>query len=556
MVYIHLRVQQGAQAESSLIGISLDNKFKILRLIGRGGMGEVFEAEHVGLGKRVAIKLMLEKYSGDGEAVARFTREAHAASRIGNPHIIDVSDIGTAPDGRAFVVMELLQGSPLSTVIETGGPMPPQRAMHIMRQVLRAVGAAHAKGIVHRDLKPDNIFLTQGGEQADFVKLLDFGISKMMDPDLQAAATKLTTTGVVMGTPLYMAPEQAMGVEIDHLADIYACGVILYEMLAGRPPFEGATYAVLVAKLLTTEPQLINELRPGLAPKIVAAVHRALEKEPKSRFPSAEAFAAALPASHSASAIELAGTMASGKVAAVARPASAKKKLPVVAMTLALAVGLAVAAVAIVMMNRGDGAATPDKPEPVAASGLSPAAMPSPSQPEVKKAPVVTPIEQVEPSPSMGTILVRSRPAGASVFIDGKSYTGRVTLPAGVHKVRLELAGFKTLEAEAEISAGDSSTLDLQLEKDTSPKGKPAAVVQAKPSQITSTKKIGPTTKATPAGVTVKGPDPEAEPRKVTPVVEDTSRPPPPPPVIKQNDKKQPSDSALTPKTSPYGTNP
>jgi len=556
MVYIQHRVQQGAQAESSLIGISLDNKFKILRLIGRGGMGEVFEAEHVGLGKRVAIKLMLEKYSNDGEAVARFTREAHAASRIGNPHIIDVSDIGTAPDGRAFVVMELLQGSPLSTVIEEGGPMPPQRAIHIMRQVLRAVGAAHAKGIVHRDLKPDNIFLTQGGEQADFVKLLDFGISKMMDPDLQAAATKLTTTGVVMGTPLYMAPEQAMGVEIDHLADIYACGVIFYEMLAGRPPFEGATYAVLVAKLLTTEPQLLSELRPGLAPKIIAAVHRALEKEPKSRFASAEAFAAALPQSHSASAMELAGTMASGKVAAVARPVGPNKKLPVVAMTLALAVGLAVAAVAIVMMNRGGSAPVTSDGVAAAAPTTPKAATPPPTTPLETKGPVVTPIEQPAPLQDVGYLEVRSRPAGATVFIDGTKYgSGRVTLSTGKHKVRLELAGYKTLETETEVEFDEKNNYEALLEEDASPKGKPAAVTQAKPSQIKSTsKKVEPAIKATPAGVTVKGP-PDSEPRK-PPVVEDTPRPPPPVPVIKHDDRKQPGDSALTPKTSPYGTNP
>ena len=142
MVYIRAAVQAAA-AEDSLIGLALDNKYRIVRVIGRGGMGVVYEAEHTTLGKRVAIKLMLEKYTGDSEAVARFTREALAASRIGNPHIIDVMDIGTAPDGRSFVVMELLSGAPLSKIIEDLGPMPPQRAISIMRQVLKEIGRAH-----------------------------------------------------------------------------------------------------------------------------------------------------------------------------------------------------------------------------------------------------------------------------------------------------------------------------------------------------------------------------------------------------------------------------
>jgi serine/threonine-protein kinase len=550
-------VQQGAQAESSLIGIALDNKFKILRLIGRGGMGEVFEAEHIQLGKRVAIKLMLEKYTGDGEAIARFSREAHAASRIGNAHIIDVSDIGTAPDGRAFVVMELLQGNPLSKVIEDGGPMPPQRALHIMRQVLRAVGAAHAKGIVHRDLKPDNIFLTDGGEQGDFVKLLDFGISKLMDPDLQAAATRLTTTGVVMGTPLYMAPEQAMGVEIDQLADIYACGVILYEMLAGRPPFDGATYAVLVAKLLTTEPRLLNEVRPGIAPKLVAAVHRALEKEPKSRFASAEAFAAALPAVHSASAIELSTTMPSGKVAAVARPVGAAKRSPVVAMTLALALGIATAAIVLVIVMQKK-AAQPEvqaRPEPVPEAPRS-------SAPPAN-GPQVTPIDKPIPAPetdprgadaNVGWLEVTSRPPGATVIIDGTTYTGEVTLAAGKHHIRLELAGYKPVETEYDLKVGKHMGFELALEKDTrAVTSKPAVATKVKSSQINATQKAAPLgIKATPAGVTVKTTDvPRTEPKTTRPAVEDTP-PPPPPPVIKQDREPKGPTTTTAPKGNPY----
>ncbi|MEJ7600450.1 MAG: serine/threonine-protein kinase, partial [Kofleriaceae bacterium] len=227
---------QTAAVDESLVGVVLEDKYRIVRVIGQGGMGVVFEAEHMNVGKRVAVKVMLTKYAEDIEAIARFHREALAASRIGNQHIIDIHDMGHTPDGRLFVAMELLDGAPLSKILEASGPMPPWRAIHIMRQVLRAVGAAHTKGIIHRDLKPDNIFLVNEDDHHDFVKLLDFGVSKLIDLDEQVASTKLTSTGVVIGTPLYMAPEQALGNPIDGGADVYACGVILYELLTGKPP--------------------------------------------------------------------------------------------------------------------------------------------------------------------------------------------------------------------------------------------------------------------------------------------------------------------------------
>ncbi len=277
--------------QDALIGQRLGDKYRVIRQIGRGGMGVVYEAEHVELGKRVAIKLMLEKYAADSDAITRFKREALAASRIGNPHIIDISDIGTAADGRLYVVMELLHGQPLADAIKRDGPLELPRAMKIMRQTLRAVGAAHGKQIIHRDLKPDNIFLV--GEE-DHVKLLDFGISKVIAGSAETAATALTSTGAVIGTPLYMAPEQAMGEPTDARADIYALGVILYEMLTGRPPFIGPTFAALVMKVLTTDAELVSTLRPDVPGNVVAAVHRALEKEPARRFESCDAFAAAL----------------------------------------------------------------------------------------------------------------------------------------------------------------------------------------------------------------------------------------------------------------------
>ncbi|MDX2088430.1 MAG: serine/threonine-protein kinase [Kofleriaceae bacterium] len=527
------------QAEDSLIGVTLDNKYRVTRVIGRGGMGVVYEAEHAALGNRVAIKLMLEKYNNDTEAMTRFTREAHAATRIGNPHIIQVLDISHAPDGRAFVVMELLDGQPLSRLLEKTGALPPQRALSIIRQVLRAVGAAHAKGIVHRDLKPDNIFLLdqEGEEGRDFVKLLDFGISKIIDPDLQAAATKLTTTGVVMGTPLYMAPEQAMGAEIDHQADVYACGVILYEMLAGKPPFDGQTYAVLVAKLLTKEPPLLNEVRPGLAPKLVAAVHRALEKDPENRYASAEAFLAALPGTQSASAVELAHTMSSGKVPAVRRARSGgSRRGPLLPVALAMLAGIATATVGI-LQRQPTAAPKPPERATTAAPG---SAQPTP-EPTVARL--------------TGRVAVGSQPAGATLHVDGKEMgltPISVTLDAGKHRIQLALAGFAPVDHEIEISPDRETQFFVPLAIAKVPTNQP--IVKTQP----IVKKTGgvpknPQVREAPA---VRDTPPVDEPpvvRDNAPSSRELTVPPPPPPI----EKKTPKGRGLTgPRANPYEPKP
>ena len=524
-----------AAAEDSLIGQALDNKYRIVRVIGQGGMGVVYEAEHTTLGKRVAIKLMLEKYTGDSEAVARFTREALAASRIGNPHIIDVMDIGTAPDGRSYVVMELLSGQPLSKVIEDGGPMPPQRAISVMRQVLKAVGAAHAKGIVHRDLKPDNIFLLPQGDSGDFVKLLDFGISKMIDPDMQVAATKLTTTGVEMGTPLYMAPEQAMGAEIDHLADLYACGVIMYEMLAGKPPFDGATYAVLVAKLLTTEPTLLSDIRPGLSPKLVSAVHRVLEKDPQNRFPSAEAFAAALPQLTSASAMELAHTQASGKRAVVRKPGSKTGKGPLLAASLAMLGGVATATVIIVMTTRSGGSET--------------------AQPATGSA------AEAPPVANTGLLTVQSVPRGAKITVDGQPLEdgGTMTVELGRHKIHAELIGYAPMDIEEEVIRGVKSSVTLPLQ----PLAIPPTTSQKTPPAPPPTKNPPTTTAKTPPTTGPKPPktkpmsaqEMEALTKAALPSDDGpppTAKVPPPPPPVKRPETPKTPVTGPDTKPNPY----
>ena len=434
------------QPADSLIGNTLD-RYKILSLIGKGGMGVVYEAEHTQLGKRVAIKLILEKYANDVEAIARFQREALAASRIGNPHIIDVSDIGTAPDGRTFVVMELLTGLPLSRVVQQSGPMPPWRAVMIMRQVLRAVGAAHGKGIVHRDLKPDNIFLLSQDDQQDFVKLLDFGISKIIDSEASVAATKLTVTGMVIGTPLYMAPEQAMGNEIGHQADLYACGVILYEMLTGKPPFEGATYPVLVAKLLTQDPPRIDTVRAGLAPMLIAAVHRALEKEPANRFSTADAFIAALPTERMSSGYELAATIDSAPMVKASGARSRRWPWLAAGTALAMAIG---ATVVVVATHTAD---KPPAPAPVVTPSPGPL---STAAAEVKTVPLVT----------TGTLEVKSNPTAAQVVIDGKPIGSSpivVTLETGPHHVHVDLTGYTSIDEDEDVRASERTSVVVAL---------------------------------------------------------------------------------------------
>jgi hypothetical protein len=458
---------QAPAAADSLIGGTLGGKYRVLHQIGRGGMGVVYEAEHVGLGKRVAIKLMLEKYVSDSEATARFHREALAAGRIGNPHIIEIFDIGTAPDGRSFVVMELLNGFPLSKVIEMGGAMPTWRAVQIMRQVLRAVGAAHAKGIIHRDLKPDNIFLVNQSEDHDFVKLLDFGISKVVSLEEQVSITKLTTTGVVMGTPLYMAPEQALGNPIERYADLYACGVIFYEMLAGHPPFQGPTYAVLVAKLLTEPPPPLDQLRPGLPPSLVRAIHRALEKEPRDRFDSAEQFAAALPSASTPSSLELAGTLDGAHAAAMSAPGSRPGRFRNVAIA-AVAFTLAAAATAVVLVVTNDDDAAP-APAALTAPAEAPATPATPGQKQPAEPAAAAPHrDQTAPRApvSTGLLDVRSTPDGASLTIDGTprgSTPITVALEPGRHEVRIELEGYAAVTTATDVRANERTSVLVPL---------------------------------------------------------------------------------------------
>jgi serine/threonine protein kinase len=282
------------RVEDPILGTTLSGRYAITRKIGQGGMGAVYEATHTLIGKRVAVKVLLDKYARKEQVVARLEQEARLASSIGHEHIIDITDFGQTDDGRTFVVMEFLEGESLAECLHREGPLPEARILDIAKQVGSALNAAHAKGVVHRDVKPENVFLIRRGDK-DYVKVVDFGISKSLrQSDVgEDDSPRLTQTGMVLGTPLYMSPEQARGdEELDHRIDVYALGVIMYELATGRVPYTGTNYLSIISQVLNDEPVRPRELRPELSAEFEAVILRAMHKDRDHRYQNTEALVA------------------------------------------------------------------------------------------------------------------------------------------------------------------------------------------------------------------------------------------------------------------------
>ncbi|ATB42852.1 hypothetical protein CYFUS_008331 [Cystobacter fuscus] len=461
---------------AALLPAVLEGRYRLLSPLGAGGMGVVYLAEHLGLRKSVAVKLLRGELSRDPVFTRRFEQEAIAASQIGHEHIVNVTDLGRTPSGELFYVMELLEGESLGALLLREHFLPLWRAVPILTQVCWALEAAHARGIVHRDVKPQNVMLLRRQGQADFVKVVDFGISKVMQGQ---TGSGLTEAGAILGTANYMAPEQAAGGTVDARADVYSLGVLTYEVCTGSLPFRGDnTFATMLQHLeATAEPPGRRRPDLGLPPELDALVLSALAKDPAAR-PTLETFRAGLEAlAPGRVPLQLTPAMATGHVSALpsaapfaAPPAVAEPFEPTVVSTRSLESvhqgrrgGLLVGGVGALLLLGGVGLWAITSRGPAVAPSAVPAQVAAPAP-----VPAVEPPKESAPplAPARPRLSIASRPEGATVTLGGR-VLGVTPLelerPDGdAGSLRLTLKGYAPKELE---HLPEGERLDVTLKK-------------------------------------------------------------------------------------------
>jgi len=473
-------------AMSGLIGRTLGRNYRVVEPIGAGGMGMVFVVEHVHLPKRFAAKVLTPDLARHPEAVARFEMEAHAISQLEHENIVSVVDYGMTDDGCVFLIMELLRGKTLQARMDQGS-VSLDEVVSIMIQVCRALAAAHAAGIVHRDMKPDNVFLTQRPGMRPLVKVLDFGVSKARESSMRDG--RITRQGQILGSPEYMSPEASRGEEVDARADVYAIGIILYQLLCGEVPFRHENYLKVLQMHVTQAPVPPRTLVPGMPVALEQLILRALEKDPALRHASVEhleleliaalpdaarrAMAAsqtpphapwALSPDHPAGTVDRTPPDLAEGVAAPAAPRGRNdttldtRRRPRRALVAALWGGAVIVAAAagiglwLEQREPGDAGADPEPARPRAAA-TGPQAEPAERPTEASTAPTDGPVagDPTVPPAETGAIRVHidSTPSGATVTLDG-ARLGRTPIDAqlapsdGRGQLVLELRGYRT----------------------------------------------------------------------------------------------------------------
>jgi len=459
-----IRVDEArGEARAMLRGTVIGGRYRVVRMIARGSMSRVYEAQQTSVRRPVALKLMSQRFATDDQAVGRFKREASVLAQIDHPNVVTVYDIGTTEHGEYFLVMEYVEGQPMSELIKEHGRLGPTRSMGLLLQVARALARVHGAGVIHRDLKPKNVLVTTGRSGIEVAKVVDFGLAKVTVEEPGDRA--LTRAGTILGTPEYMAPEQVRGTQVDHRADIYSFGCVAYEMLAGRPPFVGEEMSILYRQM-NEMPMPMREVCPeaDIPPSFQQFVDRALAKDPGDRYESAsEVYAELLRASDlagvSRSDLSLNASLFDDPAVAAVRGGGAQEMAAEAAPTettteltdrhpaqrprlgvlaLGAAVICAVGLLGGVMLDRviGKGAGENRSTAAGARAGE--------------------------------LLLVNSRPAGASVEVDGEIWpettpTAVRGVAVGRHVVRLREEGYDVVERSVSIAAGERADIDVAL---------------------------------------------------------------------------------------------